>query len=77
MEVIMCNQREISLEDFSVIKLYFFGNDEQKKKLLLDFIIPFSRENLQGDYYISKDWNGGPNIQIIFSNNPHLFINIL
>jgi len=34
--------------------------------LILGFVIPYLQERLKGAYYISRDWNGGPNIEVIY-----------
>lgn len=55
------------LEDVKKIKIYFFGNETQKNSLIREFIIPFARKELKENYYINRDWNGGPNVEIMFS----------
>lgn len=50
------------------IRLYFFGNELQKKEVYLSFVIkelPFFLE----DYYVERDWLGGPNYRVITSDN--------
>jgi len=51
--------------EYEQINAYFFGNEHQKKEVYVYFILPYlSKNSLAPDYYVRRDWNGGPNYKI-------------
>ncbi|SHH58532.1 hypothetical protein SAMN02745135_01282 [Caloranaerobacter azorensis DSM 13643] len=59
---------DFSLKDIKIFKIYHFGNEQQKRRFIFECIIPFARENIYSNYFILREWNGGPNVQIVFAN---------
>lgn len=56
------------LDKYKKAKIYFFGNEEEKQKFLKEFVAPYFKRKIHGRYFINRDWNGGPNYEIIFSS---------
>jgi len=54
------------LDKYKKIKIYFFGNEAEKQIFLREFAGPYFRRRIPGRYFINRDWNGGPNLEIIF-----------
>lgn len=58
----------IKLDKYKKAKIYFFGNEAEKQIFLKEFVGPYFRRKIPGRYFINRDWNGGPNVEIIFSS---------
>lgn len=58
----------VKLDKYKKVKIYFFGNEEEKQVFLKDFVGPYFRRKIPGRYFINRDWNGGPNFEIIYSS---------
>ena len=57
------------LTGFRKMNIYFFGNEEEKRAFYLDCICPFMEENRKGQYYATREWNGGPNVEVVYAGN--------
>lgn len=52
---------------YKTMRLYYFGNEQQKEDVYFQVIIPLFNKYLKPNtYFIKRDWNGGPNYKIIF-----------
>lgn len=49
---------------YKEIRVYFFGNENQKQKVYFEFLIPYLKNNFSS-YYLERDWYGGPNYRIV------------
>ena len=59
-----------SLTGYRKMNIFFFGNEEEKKAFYLECICPFMEANRKGKYYATRDWNGGPNTEIVYAGEP-------
>ena len=57
------------LTGFRKMNIYFFGNEEEKRAFYLDCICPFMEENRKGQYYATREWNGGPNVEVVYAGS--------
>ena len=58
------------LAGFRKMNVFFFGNEEEKRAFYLECICPFMEANRKGQYYATRDWNGGPNTEIVYAGEP-------
>lgn len=59
----------LNANDVQEIRAFFFGDETEKRECYERFIIPyFSRLNV--DYYVDRDWNGGPNYRVLILGKP-------
>ena len=59
-----------SLTGYRKMNIFFFGNEEEKKAFYLECICPFMEANRKGKYYATRDWNGGPNTEVVYAGEP-------
>ena len=59
----------VDLSCYKKINIYFFGNEEQKRDFIKNLIFPYFSAKYLGRYFVTREWNGGPNIEIVFSGN--------
>jgi hypothetical protein len=64
----MEDSKMVNLDKYKKVKIYFFGNESEKQIFLKEFLAPYFRRRIPGRYFINRDWNGGPNYEIIFSS---------
>ncbi len=58
------------LKNYRRLKVFFFGDEEQKKQFYIDCICPFMEKEKKGCYYAVRDWNGGPNVEVVYKGKP-------
>lgn len=59
----------LNANDVQEIRAFFFGDETEKRKCYEQFIIPYFSE-LKVDYYVDRDWNGGPNYRVLVLGKP-------
>lgn len=62
-------EREVDMEDltrFRKLNVFFFGNEQEKREFYLDCVCPYMKKEKQGQYYATREWNGGPNVEIVY-----------
>ncbi|KQU63083.1 hypothetical protein ASG66_01325 [Bacillus sp. Leaf406] len=60
-----------SLNDLTEIRLFFFGSEEQKAKVYVDWVIPYFME-IGVPFHAERDWFGGPNYRIVLEGDVNL-----
>ncbi len=48
------------------LNVFFFGNEIEKREFYLNCICPFLEKNKKGQYYATREWNGGPNVEVVY-----------
>lgn len=59
-----------TLTGYRKMNVFFFGNEEEKRAFYLECICPFMGKNRKGQYYATRDWNGGPNTEVVYAGEP-------
>ena len=55
----------------STLRLFYFGNEQQKSDVYYYVVLPLLSKYLSPcSYYVKRDWNGGPNYKVIFREQP-------
>ncbi len=54
------------LAEYRKTNVFFFGNEKEKKEFYVECILPYLQKNRSADYFTIRDWNGGPNIEIVY-----------
>lgn len=54
------------LTRFRKINVFFFGNEQEKREFYLGCICAFMEKKKQGLYYATREWNGGPNVEVVY-----------
>lgn len=54
------------LARFRKLNIFFFGNEEEKKEFYLDCVCKFMENERRGQYYATREWNGGPNVEVVY-----------
>ena len=58
------------LAGFRKMNVFFFGNEDEKRAFYLECICPFMDTIRKGQYYATRDWNGGPNTEVVYAGEP-------
>ncbi|MBR5960940.1 MAG: hypothetical protein IKZ98_08070 [Clostridia bacterium] len=56
-----------TLANYRKMNIFFFGNEEEKKAFYLECICPFMEAHRKGQYYATREWNGGPNTEVVYA----------
>ncbi len=56
----------IDLKCFRKTNVYFFGNEAEKRTFYIACICPFFKEHKTGQYFAIREWNGGPNVEVVY-----------
>ena len=56
-----------TLAGYRKMNIFFFGDEEEKKNFYLECICPFMEANRKGQYYATREWNGGPNTEVVYA----------
>lgn len=55
------------LTRFHKLNAFFFGDEQEKSDFYLKCICPFMEKTRQGAYFATREWNGGPNVEIVYA----------
>lgn len=56
----------IDLKRFRKTNVYFYGNEEEKQAFYITCVCPFFEEHKKGQFFANRDWNGGPNVEVVY-----------
>ncbi len=56
----------VDLSGFRKMNIYFFGNEEEKEAFLREFVFAYFSRKIPGQYFVTREWNGGPNAEIVY-----------
>lgn len=56
----------VDLKCFKKMNIYFFGSEAEKRDFYLYCICPFFEQHKKGRYFAAREWNGGPNVEVIY-----------
>jgi len=59
----------IDLRKYRKMNIYFYGNEEEKQAFFRECVCPFFRRKMVNRYFATRDWNGGPNVEIIYAGD--------
>lgn len=63
------------LAHFHKLNAFFFGDEKEKSDFYLKCICPFMEKIRHGAYFATREWNGGPNVEIVYAGeeiNPRM-----
>jgi hypothetical protein len=56
----------IDLKCYRKTNVYFYGNEAEKRAFYIACVCPFFAEHKKGRYFAIREWNGGPNVEVVY-----------